>query len=78
MPRYYFDFQDGETFAQDDEGVELAGIEEARDQVARTLPDIARGHPPDGDRRDFAMTVRDETGRPVLRVKLSTVIENLD
>jgi len=31
MPLYYFDSRDGERFIPDDEGIELDGIESARD-----------------------------------------------
>jgi hypothetical protein len=38
---------------------------------------MARDALPDGDSRDFVVTVRDETDRPVWRVRLSLVVELL-
>ena len=40
MPRFYFDVRDGDRFTHDDEGVELVGIEEARDEATRTLGEV--------------------------------------
>jgi len=77
MPRYYFDVHDGETFTRDDEGVELDGIEAAKAEASKTLPEIACGTKPDGNRRDYTIEVRDETGRPVLRAGLSFFVESL-
>ena len=42
MPRFYFDVRDGDRFTHDDEGVELVGIEAARDEATRALGEIAR------------------------------------
>lgn len=78
MPRYYFDAHDGDRFIRDDTGVDLPGIEAAKDEASKVLPEIAREKMPDGSRRDFTIEVRDETGRPVIRAGLSFFIEYLD
>jgi hypothetical protein len=71
MPRYFFDTHDGEHELRDEEGSELLGLQEARDEAIRVLPGIARDVLPGGDRGDFVSTVRDERGRPVFRATLS-------
>ncbi len=76
MPRYYFDEYDGETVTQDDEGLELDGIEAARAEARKALPDIARDVlPEDGDRRTMVVKVRDEAGKVLITATLSLLIE---
>jgi hypothetical protein len=76
VPRYYFDEYDGETVTQDDEGLELNGIEAARAEARKALPDIARDVlPEDGDRRTMVVKVRDEAGKVVITATLSLLIE---
>ena len=76
MPRYYFDEYDGETVTQDDEGLELDGIEAARAEARKALPDIARDVlPEDGDRRTMVVKVRDEAGKVVITATLTMLIE---
>jgi hypothetical protein len=77
MPRFYFDIHDGDDFIPDHEGIDLEGVEDAKVEAVNTLPDMARDGLPEGDSRDFVVTVRDETDRPVWRVRLSLVIEPL-
>ncbi len=79
MPRYYFDEYDGDDFFQDDEGLELDGIEAARAEARKALPDIARDViPDDGDRRVMTVKVRDETGKVVVTAILALDILALD
>jgi hypothetical protein len=76
VPRYYFDEYDGETVTQDDEGLELDGIEAARAEARKALPDIARDVlPEDGDRRTMVVKVRDEAGKVLITATLSLLIE---
>lgn len=42
MPRYHFDVRDGEDFAEDEEGLELASLEEAFHEARLSLSEIAR------------------------------------
>ncbi|MCB5177060.1 MULTISPECIES: DUF6894 family protein [Microvirga] len=77
MPRYFFDTYDGERFFRDEEGLELDGLEAARREARRALPDMASDHLPEGDQRVFIVSVRTEAGQPVLRVALSLVVEDL-
>ena len=41
MPRFFFDIHDGENFTPDRQGVELEGLEAAKDEAKRALPDTA-------------------------------------
>ena len=70
MPRYYFDSRDGDKLVTDDLGVELSGIEAARDQAAAGLVDFAKDVVPGSTRRELAIEVRDEAREPLLRTSL--------
>ena len=67
MPRYYFDYLDGPKSLQDDEGTELPDLEAARAEGLETLGLVAKDELPDGDHRDFRISIRQEDG-PVLMV----------
>ena len=68
MPLYFFDTRDGKTFIPDEIGMECQGIEEARDQAALCLAEMAKDVLPGSTRRELAVEVRD--GVPVLRASL--------
>ena len=71
MPRYYFDFHDGE-FHQDDHGTQCADLKAARREAMLTLPEIARfAIPSAGDDQAFAMSIRDECGAVVYTAHLT-------
>jgi len=70
MPRYFFDSRNGDHFVRDDEGVELDGIEAARDQATLALRDLAKDAIPKETRREFVIEVRDEAGRQLIRASL--------
>ncbi len=76
MPRYFFDTDDGDTFHEDEEGVDLNGIEEVRLQAQSGLADMARDVVPgDGPERTMTVRVRDGTGKTVLRGALVLMAE---
>jgi hypothetical protein len=78
MPRFYFDTYDGDRFVPDEEGCDLAGIEEAKAEAVKALPDMARDGLPHGeDYREFAVDVLDEGGDTVLRARLTLVVESV-
>ena len=66
MPRFYFDFDDGSTRLKDDEGVDLPDRQAVWQAALDRFPRIQEQVPPDG-RRDIVISVRDASGRTVLR-----------
>ncbi len=78
MSRYFFDMHDGARFTTDETGVELDGIEAARQEAARALGEFAREILPDGDHREVVIEVKDETGQRVLVARLSVSIEHTE
>jgi hypothetical protein len=76
MPRFFFDIHDGEDFTPDREGLELDGLEAAKAEAKKTLPEIVKDEMPDGDRRDFTVDVKSAAGQIVWRVTLSLVVES--
>jgi hypothetical protein len=76
MPRFFFDIHDGKNFTPDRQGLDLEGLEAAKAEAKKALPDIVRDEMPDGDRRDFTVDVKDVAGRIVWRVTLSLVVES--
>jgi len=70
MSCYYFDTRDGAEFIRDELGIELDGIEAARDEATRGLGDFARDALPGSVRRELAVECRDEADRDVLRAAL--------
>ena len=78
VPRYFFDFHDGE-FHGDDHGTQCADLEAARREAMLTLPEIARfAIPADGDDQAFTMSVRDESGTAVYTATLTFAGTRLD
>lgn len=65
VPRYFFDIHDGQTL-RDDEGMDLAGPEEAARHAKSVLPEIAAHEvPKDGEHQAFSVLVTDEDGHPI-------------
>jgi hypothetical protein len=76
VPRFFFDTYDGEFFAPDHEGQELADIQAAKLVAQDALPDMASDKLPDGsDQRVFIVRVRDEAGQVVVQVSLTLIAE---
>jgi hypothetical protein len=65
------DTSDGEDCIIDVDGLELADSEAARRAALDALPDMARDVIPDGDRRRFVMTVRDDARRVLYSASLT-------
>ena len=76
MPRFFFDIHDGKAFTPDRVGLDLDGLEAAKDEAKKPLPDIVKDEMPDGDRRDFTVYVKDVAGQIVWRITLSLVVES--
>ena len=73
--RYFFDVHDGENETRDQDGLECATRDQMRDEAIVALPDIARDEPPNGERRQFRVKVRDGRGRYVFQASLELVAE---
>lgn len=79
MGQFFFDSHDNGRTARDEEGMDLADRDAAREQALSALPDIARDVlPRDGDRRDMIVDVRDASGRIVFTATLSLVARWID
>jgi hypothetical protein len=75
MARYFFDVHDG-TFARDEVGLDLEGVDAARKQVWSTLPAMTAQREADGDMAcQLRMDVRDESGKHLFHAALAFVIE---
>ena len=77
MSRYFFDSRDGDHVIRDDDGIELDGIEAARDEAALALRDLAKDALPGSTRREVAIEVRDESGRQLIRASLWVEVQVL-
>jgi hypothetical protein len=73
LPRYFFDFTDSGKRSRDDEGVELASLEEARREALRCLSEIAKTL--DGNRHKFTIQIRPDGGAPVLSASLTLHVQ---
>lgn len=68
---YYFDIDDGALATEDEDGIELHHPRDVRNHAIAVLPNLARDVLPDGDRREFTVTVRDDGNRSIFRASLS-------
>lgn len=71
MPLYFFDSGDGGCFLRGEAGVELPGLQEARDEAVRLLPSIAHDMGASYDGQDIVSMVRDEKGQVIFKAILS-------
>jgi hypothetical protein len=77
MPRFYFDFTNGQKDTRDDTGTFFPGLKEARAAAIKLLPDVAQEELPDGDQHVFSVRLRDENGRYVFHATLSLIAQDL-
>ena len=70
MPHYFFDTRDNSDLIRDETGLDLDGLEAARDEATRGLADLAKDTLPGAIRRELAVEVRDEGDHEVLRAAL--------
>jgi hypothetical protein len=71
MARYFIDTDNGDLEARDEEGTLFNHPAAARLAALEALPDMARDIIPDGDRREFAVSVRTEDGAEIYRATLT-------
>jgi hypothetical protein len=78
MPRYFFDTDDGEKVHCDDEGLDFADDQRARDEASRALAQMASRYiPRETPQRDVMMWVRDEDGELILQLAMTFAIKPL-
>ena len=76
--RFFFDFDDGGARIVDEDGVECADVDNATSEAVIFLAEIVRDyHPERLVDRDWSSIIRDESGRPVRRARLSISVESL-
>ncbi len=78
MPWYFFDTHDGARFTADEIGVELDGIEAARQEAGSALEGFARDLLRDGQPHEVVIEVKDEAGQRLLVAKLSATYEHTE
>ncbi len=66
--RYFSDFHNNGHVSIDGHGSELFGIDDAKDEATTALIEIMPFALRSGDKREFAISIRDEDGKPVLKV----------
>jgi hypothetical protein len=59
MPLYFFDTRDGDSFIEDEDGVELPDLDAVKIVAAQSLAELALDVLPGEVRRDLAVEVRD-------------------
>jgi hypothetical protein len=69
MARYFFDFRDGETFLEDQMGLDFPSLEAVSVEAAAGLMEHACDVVPGSDRREMAVEVRTDAGH-VLTTKM--------
>lgn len=73
MPRYYIDTDDDVLPVRDDTGQDFTHVGQARNLAQRALREMAQQQVPDGERRVFRASVRDEGGT-ILYVATLTLV----
>jgi hypothetical protein len=73
MPLYFFDFDDdGRTpSAPDTMGTDLPSLASVPEEAVAVLANIAKDRLPDGDRRVFSASVRNEEGLVIFTASLT-------
>ena len=77
LARFYFDVRDGSKFIRDENGLELSGVDQARDEAATTLAELVKGRLPGVFEYEIAIEVRDEAKEPLLRAMLRFEVQRL-
>ena len=77
MPRYFFDIHEGSRLISDPSGTELADLAQAKIEATQTLAEISRESIPASPQNRLEISVRDEQGRPVLRLELTFKLTEL-
>lgn len=62
MPRFFFDFRDGDRTTEDCDGHECESAIAARHEALKVLPEVLLCDFQDADEREVICSVRDESG----------------
>ena len=65
MPRFFFDTDDDSFAVKDEIGVDCPDKESARRAALACLPNMAHDVMPNGDKRRFRVSVRNEHGKEI-------------
>ena len=76
MPHYYFDTCDNGVFTRDETGLELDGLQTAKDEAARGLADLAQDVLPDSIDHEMSIEVRDDEKRLLFTTTLAFAVRN--
>jgi hypothetical protein len=80
MPRYYFDFREGDKVATDHEGLEFSTPEQVIEEAARSLADMTKNQlcedPEKRLSRHLSVDVRDDKGH-VLQARFTFELDRL-
>lgn len=71
MERYFFDTRDDDAVIADEIGVELSGLERAKELAATSLAELALEVLPGRMRRRLGVDVRDASGTRVLSAEMT-------
>jgi hypothetical protein len=75
MTRYFFDTRDDALASSDEFGIAMQSLTEAQLEAARCIAEMAKDVVPSSVARDLEVTVRDETGKQLMRATLNFKIE---
>ena len=75
MKRFFFDIDDGDRKIRDELGVKAESLAEIRAEAVAALPDILQELSCGEDEKRFALSVRDEANRVVMRLTITIDLE---
>jgi len=75
MPRFFFDFHEGQDCIPDEDGLELDSLEAVEHEAIQTAVQLGRDWLP--RKREVSLAVRDDQRRLVLSVSLELTVERL-
>ena len=70
MPKFYFDFRDGDRHTRDSEGLELASAEGAKREAMMAVSQVLQLEESDDDQRVVECRVRNDWGGAIYSVSL--------
>lgn len=78
MPIFYFDVREGDSFFEDEDGIEMANIDAAELEAAESAASIGRDRLPRRHARDVTIEVRNEHRQRVCTVTVAMTMERVD